>query len=301
MKNIRSKENRIHSSAEKPFSFYECIIPDLFPYVPMHWHDEFEVNYIIDGSAEFICGDEKFISQKGDIIITQPNVIHSIYTSSRQVYDTLVFSSSIFGESETDRYIKKCILPLIDGTMRLKSHINPEHCYYSEIRIIAENIFSCARGNLPHLDMLMRGELLRLFWLLETDSEEGNPNDEISETMRPALLYIKEHFKDTISVQQLADSVHLSQSYFMSQFRQCVGFSASEYISQYRINYACKQIADTTSSISEIAFESGFRNLSNFNRHFMRIVGCTPMAYRKKSRTQRIQIAEYSLPESKNI
>lgn len=292
MKNIRSKENRIHSSAEKPFSFYECIIPDLFPYVPMHWHDEFEINYIIDGSAEFICGDEKFISRKGDIIITQPNVIHSIYTNSRQVYDTLVFSASIFGESKTDRYIKKCILPLIDGSMRLKSHINPQHCYYSEIRIITENIFSCARGNLPHLDMLMRGELLRLFWLLETDSEAGNANDEISEIMRPALLYIKEHFREPVSIQQLADSVHLSQSYFMNQFRQCVGFSASEYISQYRINYACKQIADTTSSISEIAFESGFRNLSNFNRHFMRIVGCTPMAYRKKSRTQRMVMSQ---------
>lgn len=291
MRTIRSKENRIHSSAEKPFSFYECMIPDFFPYVPMHWHDEFEINYIIDGCAEFICGDEKFISEKGDIIITQPNVMHSIYpyNNFRQIYNTLVFNASVFGESETDRCIKKCILPLIDGSMHLKVHINSKHCYYSEIRMIAENIFSCAKGNLPHLDMLMRSELLRLFWLLETDAEEGFANAEISETMRPALLYIKEHFKEPISIQQLADCVHLSQSYFMSQFRQCVGFSASEYISQYRINYACKEIVDTTENIAEIAFDSGFHNLSNFNRHFIRIVGCTPRAYRKKNCMHRIQ------------
>ena len=57
---------------------------------------------------------------------------------------------------------------------------------------------------------------------------------------------------------------------------------------------ACKKIADSESSISEIAFDSGFRNLSNFNRHFYRIMGCTPMEYRKKSRTQRIQTTRQS-------
>ncbi len=290
MKNIRSKESRIHSSAEKPFSFYECIIPDLFPYVPMHWHDEFEINYITEGSAEFICGDEKITAYKGDVVIIQPNILHSIYTNSRQVYDTLVFSASVFGESQTDRYIKKCILPLVDGSLRIKVHINPEHCYYQEIIITVENIFSCARGNSPHLDMLMRSEILRLFWLLETDSEEGRKSvDETSEVIRQALVYIEEHFSESISIRQLADSVHLSESYFMNQFKRCVGLSASEYISQYRINYACKKIADTPENIADIAFDSGFRNLSNFNRQFLKTVGCTPLAYRKKSIKQRIQ------------
>lgn len=68
----------------------------------------------------------------------------------------------------------------------------------------------------------------------------------------------------------------------MNQFKRCVGLSAFEYISQYRINYACKKIADTPENIADIAFDSGFRNLSNFNRQFLKTVGCTPLAYRKK-------------------
>ena len=64
----------------------------------------------------------------------------------------------------------------------------------------------------------------------------------------------------------------------MNQFKRCVGLSASEYISQYRINYACKKIADTPENIADIAFD----NLSNFNRQFLKTVGCTPLAYRKK-------------------
>ena len=44
MINLQSKEDRVHSCSEKPFSYYKCIIPDYFKYVPMHWHEEFEIN-----------------------------------------------------------------------------------------------------------------------------------------------------------------------------------------------------------------------------------------------------------------
>ncbi|MGN0607257.1 MAG: helix-turn-helix domain-containing protein [Oscillospiraceae bacterium] len=291
MSKLQSKENRIHSSAEKPYSFYECIIPDLFAYVPMHWHEEFEISYIIDGSADFICGDKKFISHKGDIIITQPDVAHSIYPhmNSRQIYDTLVFSSELFGKSDSDRYIQNCIFPIVNGNLRLQSHITPEHCYYDELHTIIRNIFSCARGNTPQLDMLMRSELIRLFWLLETDAEEIEPDAKENDIIRTAILYIQNNFRENITVRQLADSVHLSQSYFMALFRKSVGFSAIEYILHYRINYACKRLTDTSENISDIAYDSGFRNLSNFNRQFMKIMGCTPIQYKNKSRTQRIK------------
>lgn len=284
MINPQSREDRIHSCSEKPFSYYKCIIPDYFGYVPMHWHEEFEINYILEGAAEFICGDEKFISQKGDIIITQPNVTHSIYPykDTCQIYDTLVFNSDIFCYSENDRYFKQCISHLINGSVRLQSHITPEHCYYTEIQIIAENIFSCAKGNTPQLDMLMRSEILRLFWLLQIDAEEYTVDNRENDIIRSALSYIHKNFRENISIQQLAKYVHLSPSYFMAQFRKSVGISTTEYILHYRINYICKELADTSKNISDIAFDSGFRNLSNFNRQFLKVMGCTPIQYKKK-------------------
>lgn len=294
MHNLKIREDRVHSSSEKPFSYYKCIIPDFFGYVPMHWHEEFEINYILEGSAEFICGEEKFISQKGDIIITQPDTPHSIYpvNGSRQVYDTVVFSSEMLSFSESDRCYQQCILPVIDGTAVIPSHITPKHCYYKEIRVNIENIFSCAKGDTPQLDMLIRSEMLRLIWLLQAEAERNDTSSKENDIIRNALLYIQKNFRESITIKQLAECVHLSPSYFMAQFRRSVGFSAAEYISHYRINYVCKEIADTKKSISEIAYDSGFKNLSNFNRQFSKIMGCTPTEYRKKYKSVQ-KINEY--------
>lgn len=285
MNDLKAKENRIHSSAEKPYSFYSCDIPDQSGYVPMHWHEEFELNYMLEGSADFICGEEKFVAQKGDIIVIQPNRTHSIYPheGSRPVYDTLVFHADLFGNSRSDRYIQSCIAPLITGHLRLQVHLTPRQYGYDQLQTIVESIFFCAKGNTPQLDMLMRSDVIRLFWLLERDAKEAEPETKENELIRNVLLYIQDHFREPVTIRQLSGFAHLSESYFMSQFKKNVGFSAVEYLLHYRINYACKQLVDTSHTISEIAYESGFRNLSNFNRQFMRVIGCTPLKYRKKT------------------
>ena len=126
------RENRIHSSQIKPYSYYQCIIPDQFAYAPMHWHSEFEINFVRTGSAEFTCGEQKFRSADGDIIVIPPNVMHSVYPcpEMHQIYDTLVFSPELFGSSESDRCIQECVKPLTTGSMQIQMHITPKHHYY---------------------------------------------------------------------------------------------------------------------------------------------------------------------------
>ena len=93
-------EKRQHSTALVPYTYYECSIPDYFPFVPLHWHGEFELNYVLSGSAEFIYGDERFISHAGDVILLPPNLLHAIYPNGSDVqrYDTLVFSGRAAGQ-----------------------------------------------------------------------------------------------------------------------------------------------------------------------------------------------------------
>ena len=67
----------------------------------------------------------------------------------------------------------------------------------------------------------------------------------------------------------------------MSKFKQFAGISAIEYITQLRIKKACEMLLETDCTSAQAAFDSGFRNLSNFNRQFRKIMGCSPNKYRK--------------------
>lgn len=280
-----TEEKKRHSSRLVPFSCYRCKLPDYFTAVPLHWHSEFEMSIMQAGCIEYICGDEKNLACEGDIIIVAPNILHAMYPHSGAVqrYDTVVFSPDMLGASDNDRSAAECIRPIANGFCAI--HITPAHTYYDELKITADNIVSCAIGNTARLDMLMKSELLRLFWLLENSGDiDCRTHSEVnrSEVIRPALEYIAENYSENITIEQLAETIHLSKSYFMTRFRQAAGVSAVEYITQYRIRAACSVLTESSKTVSEISFECGFRNLSNFNRQFKRLMGCTPNEYRKK-------------------
>lgn len=290
------EEKKRHSSQIRPFSYYKCLVPDYFANVPLHWHAEFEINYIISGCAEFICKDSRFVSREGDIIILPPNMLHAIYPCEgfKQRYDTVVFSLDMLGASENDRCASECLKPFFSGDFEVNPHITKEHIYYEELKTIVENIFSCAKGNTPRLDMLIKSELLRLIWLLEESGDISKATKRTSprsDIIRPAIEYMNERFYENITVEQLSEIVHMSKSYFMLRFKESAGVSAIEYLSQLRIKKACEILSETDKTAAETAFECGFRNLSNFNRQFLKIVGCTPKDYRKICRCDPVRHA----------
>ena len=57
-----TEEKRRHSTAYIPYSFYDCRLPTYFASVPLHWHSEFELDYVVAGAGEFTCGGEKLLA-----------------------------------------------------------------------------------------------------------------------------------------------------------------------------------------------------------------------------------------------
>ncbi len=281
------EEKRQHSTTYVPYSYYECRIPYDFANVPMHWHGEFEINYILRGQGEFICGNERFHAKKGDVLIILPNMLHAAYPAadSDLIYQALVFHSAMLGAGMGDRCAASSIHPLIGGKIRVAAMVVPGEAENGkEIGRAAERIFSCTAGSIPHADLLMKSELMRLFWLTDEESiykEDTGVN--YGEIIRPALEFMAKNFRKNISVAELADITHLSKSYFMSCFKESAGVGAIEYLIQLRINAACEALSTTEKRISEIAFDCGYDNLSNFNRQFKKATGQTPNEYRRQS------------------
>lgn len=292
------KENRRHSSKLVPFSYYESYIPAYFDMVPLHWHKEFEINYIIRGYGQFICGEEKFIAREGEIILLPPNMLHAIFPCQNQefLYDTLVFHPELLGSVGNDRCTVEIVHPIISGDLRIRTHITGSHAAYPRLRDAVSRIMAAVKENSPRADLLLKSELFRLFWIL-TDSRDifvnDRPRRDNRDAIRPAISYMESHYRETVTVDMLAALSHRSRSSFMSCFRKAAGVGAIEYLTQYRIRMACELLISTDRNISEIALDCGFQNLSNFNRLFRHSVGLTPSGYRAEKERARFGYHEF--------
>lgn len=288
MNNLYSKEKRKHGSVRIPYDFFACSVPDQFPLVPLHWHNEFELYHIVNGSSEFTCGKDKFTADAGDIILVPPNMLHALYPfeDNRQIYNALVFREELLGIGKEERCGISCIEPIINGNRKIIVPISSNHRAYEEIKNCVEQIFLCAKDNTPLADLQMKSELLRFLWLLEKSDCIVTVKDQDvrqGENIREVLFYIGQHYTENLSITHLAKMAHLSKSYFMYRFKRIVGISAMEYIIQLRIKLACEMLRNSAAPSLEVALACGFQNLSNFNRQFKKYVGDTPKHYRSIS------------------
>ena len=282
-----NKEQRQHSSSLVPYSIYDCHIPDLFPNVPMHWHNEFEIDYVVLGKGEFICGDERFPVNPGDIVMISPNMLHAAYPSSNinLHYIAFVFHASMLGLESNDRSSTQCIRPLITGQLRVNMKYDLSHPDYSVIRSLTETLISCANKSNPYDDLLLKSNLLQLFWYFEKKGNQSSSRDgdiSYSSLIRPALEYMTYYYMDSITINELAARCAISSSHFMNSFKKAVGCSAIEFLTHLRIKAACTALTETEDDISTISYNCGFNNLSNFNKQFKQLTGCSPREYRKR-------------------
>lgn len=205
------------------------------------------------------------------------------------VYDALVFSPVLLGMGSGDRCTNECIRPIVKGNIRTNVCIHREAAVFEQAENIASRIFACVHDDSARSDLLLKSELLHLFWILEEGGEilfEKNGMEGETEAIRPALEYMAQNFREDITVEQLAELVHLSKSHFMRCFRKAVGIGAIEHLTQLRIQAACEALGDGREQIADIAFACGYSNLSNFNRQFLKRVGCSPKEYRKRNKPE---------------
>lgn len=289
MNKTSGEEKKRHSTLLVPYSYYNCKIPEYFEYVPLHWHNEFEINYILEGRGNFRCGDNLFLADKGDMIIIPPDTPHSIMQRENEIfhYDTLVFSKSLLSDPSGSRISVELLCPLTEGRLKFPIRITEDNCRYGEMKTSLKNIMLCAKEDNARYDLLMKSELLKLIWLLlETGEIRGSVSEsaKYSKEIQNAVNFISHHFSENITIEQLALLTHLSKSCFMGKFKREVGQSAVTYLNCIRIKNACEILISTDKSTAAAAFECGFRNISNFNRQFLRYVGCSPTEYKKTVR-----------------
>jgi len=97
-----------------------------------------------------------------------------------------------------------------------------------------------------------------------------------------AKRYIREHFSERISLDEAAQAVNASTRHFCKVFKQATGITFTEYLARTRVEKAKHLLRNPHIRVSEVAFETGFESISQFNRSFKRVAGMTPTQFREE-------------------
>ena len=102
-----------------------------------------------------------------------------------------------------------------------------------------------------------------------------------NENLHKIYAYIFKNFNTPIHSKDVAEVAHMNASAFSRFFKRIHRKTFTRYLNEIRIGYACKLLMEQRNTISSVCYESGFNNISNFNRQFKSIVGMSPSQYIK--------------------
>ena len=296
-------ENKVHGTALRPFAKYRTVICEKMPSMPAHWHEEMEIIKVQEGTGS-ICIDDKWFSvHKGDIVFVNPRKIHSIgrYKNEDMVIDSIIFNLRILESTNADACSIKYLAPIINGANLVTRVIRTKHADYHVFDQNMTTIMQAYNDAIPGWEMAVKANLFWLFYhLYRLDlvyRAERIDESRESESVQPAIDYIRENYAEEISIKTLSSLCGFSDTYFMKLFKKATGVTCVDYINGVRLSQAANHLLVTSSSIIDVALGVGYNNVSYFNRQFKAVYNVTPKEYRRIGREQSRTLAN-TAPET---
>lgn len=261
---------------------------------PIHNHEVFELNFVEHAAGvRRIVGDSNEVIGEYDLVlITSPDLEHvweqNTCTSEdiREVtvqFDIGMGEDSLFGRNPFIP-VRKMMNEARKGLCFPMSAIMKVYKELDTLSSVADGFYAVIQF-MTILYELSRCEGART---LASSSYAKVAVEDDSRRILKVKNFINENFMDEIRLAQLSEIAGMSPSAFSRFFKLHTGRNLSEYIIDIRLGYAARKLVDTSRSISEISFECGFNNLSNFNRIFKKKKGCSPSEFRDNYHKTRV-------------
>jgi AraC-like DNA-binding protein len=254
-----------------------------------NYHPEYEIHLVRNASGVALVGDHIGHFGAGHLTVVGSGLPHdwvTVVAPGTQILkrDIVVqfdparirAAASVLPElSEVEPFLRKGLRGL---------------SFHGETRRVAAAILE-EMGRMSALDRL--SQFLRLLHLLSVSddyeilsSETFMPTLDLSAlaAIQRALGFIHQSFTRDIALGDVASMVSMSETAFSRFFKKNTGNTFTEHITSLRIAEACKLLSDTGTAITDICFEVGYSNISNFNRKFKERRGMTPSRYRALAR-----------------
>jgi AraC-like DNA-binding protein len=258
-----------------------------------HFHPEFDLLYFKKDQGRVIAGDYIGNFEPGSLFLISPNIPHAFHAEERDVSSqedaiyVLQFSMDSLGEDLLNKYemegirnflqeirqvleIKGETRNRIAQTIEGMASLSPTS-RLAKIILILEILSECKRDNYAALTSPAYTPVLK--------------KDTVSK-LDKIINYIIANKSRKITLDEISDLVNMTSKSFCRFFKRNTGKNFIAYVNEIRIGEACKMLLNSKFTISEICHESGFNNISNFNRRFQEFKNMSPREFRLKGKAE---------------
>ncbi|MEC3906708.1 AraC family transcriptional regulator [Tamlana sp. 2201CG12-4] len=259
---------------------------DIEPYFydKLHQHQEVQISLILEGEGTFVLGDSVTHFKSNDIFVIGSNLPHvfksDIYSTNNSQMLSLFFNKDSFG----DNFFK------LKEFNSLNSFFN-KSLYGIKLNSNKDTV-KTKFLKLKNADKLERFIILFEILHLICDSKieqlssflyEKNYSDNEGKRMSAVFEYTMNNFNQDISLDKIADVANMTSNAFCRYFKQRTNTTYFQFLTKMRIENACKLLNQNSDlTIAEIAYKSGFKNISNFNRQFKQLKKTSPLKYKSE-------------------
>lgn len=252
---------------------------------PLHRHKEFELNFIEHGAGvRRIVGDSVEEIGDYDLVLVGAEELEHVWEQgrcdSKDIREiTIQFSENLFeGEMLTKNQfasIRKMLSDAENGISFPMTTIMKVYYLFDSLATETERFVQFLKTLYILYELSVSD-----YRVLASSSYAKTGNLAESRRVQKVKEYINEHYAEPLRLSDMAEIVGMSPVAFSRFFRQRTGRTLSDYIVDIRLGFAARMLVDSSKNISEICYECGFNNLSNFNRTFKAKRHYTPRDFR---------------------
>ena len=270
----------VYSPGESSFTVKKFIVKKFS--APYHFHPEMELTFILQGNGKRYIGANMTDYFAGDLVLLGPNLPHCWKTEEgskeNSISYVIHFTEDCFGK---DFFL--CPELTVVSNLFKSSQYGLQ--FTGENQEIRNGIISSFTEKDPFTKLIMFLKLLQQlsqssFIYLDKDHADINFSDNEKERINAVTTYMIENFQTNVSLSEAASIANMTTHSFCKYFKKMTRKTFLEALNEYRIGFATKQLINTDKPIADIAYESGFRDASNFHKTFKRKLNLSPLVYR---------------------
>lgn len=257
-----------------------------FRTVRWHFHPEYELHLVVATRGRYFVGDFIGEFEPGNLVLTGPNLPHN-WVSHIPKETTVPLRCRIVQFTEQFIAGMQAALPELAALQPLLERSRRGVLFSSQtsrqVAPLMQELMDARGVRRIELFLLIAGLLSRSHDAtpLASPSYLPDPSGYMSAGINKALAFLRENLTQPFTEAELASVAGQTTTAFSRAFRKHTGMSLVQYVKRLRINLACQILmSDEQAPITDICFEVGFNNLSNFNRQFRAEKGMTPSRFR---------------------